>query len=83
MQTLYNSIVLLKIPDELEFTIIGAVILFGVAGGRTNANAGRKIPVQRGLARKSSSTRILSTKINGMQFYRLIQLILAFQTHTQ
>ncbi|MGB1928260.1 MAG: ABC transporter permease [Mariniblastus sp.] len=32
MQTLYNSIVLLKIPDELEFTIIGAVILFGVAG---------------------------------------------------
>jgi ribose transport system permease protein len=31
MQTLYNSIVLLKIPDELEFTIIGAVILFGVA----------------------------------------------------
>jgi hypothetical protein len=24
--------VLLKIPDELEFTIIGAVILFGVAG---------------------------------------------------
>jgi ribose/xylose/arabinose/galactoside ABC-type transport system permease subunit len=30
MQTLYNSIVLLKIPDELEFTIIGAVILFGV-----------------------------------------------------
>ena len=31
MQTLYNSIVLLKIPDELEFTIIGAVILIGVA----------------------------------------------------
>jgi ribose transport system permease protein len=31
MQTLYNSIVLLKIPDELEFTIIGAVILVGVA----------------------------------------------------
>ena len=30
MQTLYNSIVLLKIPDELEFTIIGAVILVGV-----------------------------------------------------
>lgn len=31
MQTLYNSIVLLNIPDELEFTIIGAVILIGVA----------------------------------------------------
>lgn len=31
MQTLYNSTVLLKIPDELEFTIIGAVILLGVA----------------------------------------------------
>lgn len=31
MQTLYNSIVLLKIPDELEFTIIGAVILIGVS----------------------------------------------------
>ncbi len=30
MQTLYNAIILLKIPDELEFTIIGAVILFGV-----------------------------------------------------
>ena len=30
MQTLYNSIVLLKIPDELEYTIIGAVILIGV-----------------------------------------------------
>ena len=30
MQTLYNSIVLLKIPDELEYTIIGAVILLGV-----------------------------------------------------
>ena len=31
MQTLYNLIVLLKIPQELEFTIIGAVILIGVA----------------------------------------------------
>ena len=30
MQTLYNSIVLLKIPDELEYAIIGAVILVGV-----------------------------------------------------
>ena len=30
MQTLYNSIVLLKIPDELEYAIIGAVILIGV-----------------------------------------------------
>jgi len=30
MQTLYNSIVLLKIPDELEYTIIGVVILVGV-----------------------------------------------------
>lgn len=30
MQTLYNSIVLLKIPDELEYAIIGAVILLGV-----------------------------------------------------
>lgn len=30
MQTLYNSIVLLKIPDELEYTIIGVVILIGV-----------------------------------------------------
>ena len=30
MQTLYNAIILLKIPDESEFTIIGAVILFGV-----------------------------------------------------
>lgn len=32
MQTLYNAIILLKIPDELEFSIIGAVILFGVMG---------------------------------------------------
>ena len=31
MQTLYNSIVLLKIPDELEYAIIGTVILLGVA----------------------------------------------------
>jgi len=30
MQTLYNLIVLLKISDTLEFTIIGAVILLGV-----------------------------------------------------
>lgn len=30
MQTLKNSIVLLKIPGELEFTIIGVVILIGV-----------------------------------------------------
>ncbi len=30
MQTLYNSIVLLGIPDTLEFTIIGSVILIGV-----------------------------------------------------
>ena len=30
MQTLYNMIVLLGIPNTLEFTIIGAVILFGV-----------------------------------------------------
>ncbi len=29
MQTLNNSIVLLKIPDELEFVIIGGVILLG------------------------------------------------------
>ncbi|MFO0342444.1 MAG: ABC transporter permease [Planctomycetota bacterium] len=30
MQTLYNMIVLLKIPSELEYVIIGAVILIGV-----------------------------------------------------
>lgn len=30
MQTLYNLIVLMGIPDTLEFTIIGAVILIGV-----------------------------------------------------
>ncbi len=32
MQTLNNAIILLKIPDELEFSIIGAVILIGVIG---------------------------------------------------
>jgi len=32
MQTLYASIVLLKIPNELEFSIIGLVILLGVIG---------------------------------------------------
>jgi ribose transport system permease protein len=32
MQTLYNAIILLKIPDELEFSIIGTVILIGVIG---------------------------------------------------
>jgi len=30
MQTLYNAIILLKIPDTLEFSIIGGVILMGV-----------------------------------------------------
>jgi ribose transport system permease protein len=30
MQTLYNATILLKIPNELEFCIIGAVILVGV-----------------------------------------------------
>jgi ribose transport system permease protein len=32
MQTLYASIVLLKIPNELEFSLIGIVILLGVIG---------------------------------------------------
>ena len=31
MQTLYNLIVLMKIPDTLEFAIIGLVILIGVS----------------------------------------------------
>lgn len=30
MQTLYNAIILLEIPDTLEFSIIGGVILLGV-----------------------------------------------------
>jgi ribose transport system permease protein len=45
MQTLYNSIVLLKIPDELEYAIIGAVILIGVVSDellRRAASALRK-----------------------------------------
>lgn len=32
MQTLYNAIILLEIPDTLEFSIIGGVILLGVIG---------------------------------------------------
>jgi ribose transport system permease protein len=42
MQVLYNLITLLSIPQSLEYTIIGTVILIGVLGDEVVRRAAAK-----------------------------------------